>query len=56
MPAPPPVSSAPPAPLQQWAFDYGELDRAMAAVEETLRRTRHDLDRHTRGHEDAPSA
>jgi hypothetical protein len=40
----PPVPDPPaPAPLAPWAFDYGELDRAMAAVDALLRRARRDL-------------
>ena len=56
---------APMSPLERWSYDYGELERAMAAVDATLRRTRRDLGvsrseiacgRLTRGREDAPGA
>ena len=59
-PALPSAPLPPMSPLERWSYDYGELERAIAAVEATLRRTRHDLGepagRLTRGREDASGA
>jgi hypothetical protein len=42
--AEPPPPLAPPGPVERRAFDYGDLDAAMAAVEEAVRRARRNLD------------
>ncbi|HEY0194664.1 MAG TPA: hypothetical protein VGC42_26310 [Kofleriaceae bacterium] len=59
-PALPSAPMPPMSPLERWSYDYGELERAMAAIDETLRRTRRDLGQPaghlTRGCEDISGA